>query len=539
VEPECYPNSIAPQSSRLFLDYSESSAPLAPFFAYPAAGHEWMTQRPLLSAEHRTRLAGLLLQQNQSFSGGERTAANIARLRAGASAVVTGQQVSLFGGPLYTLLKAATAIARAQAATDAGHDTVPIFWLATEDHDYAEVAHVDLPAPDAPGGLTRISIGPAPALPLPVGNLPLGPSADEALRQAEPLLAGSDLFSLLQSTYRPAATLAHAFGSLIAQLFAPWGLIVLDASGRDFHALGAPVLAQAIRDADQLHAALLQRSQELQARGYHAQVLVTEQSSLLFLLDHGTGARLPLRRIADQGQCQWKAGSHRFSTEELLAILQGSPERISPNALLRPVFQDAILPTSAYIGGPAEIAYFAQSAVLYQQLLGRLTPVLPRLSASLVEPAVARLMARHQLTLADAFLPADTLAQRLGARALPVEGKRLLAAAGSQLHAELTAVTHWMAAVDEGLGRSAATAASKMRYQMNRLRRIAARHQLERETSLAKHARLLTQSLYPAGHLQERRVSGAWFLARYRSGLLDSLVTAAADPCPGHKLLPL
>ncbi|HEX3742434.1 MAG TPA: bacillithiol biosynthesis BshC, partial [Bryobacteraceae bacterium] len=148
-----------PGSSRLFLDYAESAEPLAPFYSTAAAGKGWICEGRKLSAEHRARLADLLAAQNAAFGGGELTARNINRLRNGASAVVTGQQVALFGGPLYTLLKAATAIARAREATEAGFDTVPIFWLASEDHDFAEIAHVDLPVRD---GLQSVAIGPAP-----------------------------------------------------------------------------------------------------------------------------------------------------------------------------------------------------------------------------------------------------------------------------------------------------------------------------------------------------------------------------------------
>jgi uncharacterized protein YllA (UPF0747 family) len=274
-------------------------------------------------------------------------------------------------------------------------------------------------------------------------------------------------------------------------------------------------------------------------RGYHAQVKVGEQSSLLFLIDEKTGARLPLRRVRAEGGTRWKAGGRHYSNEELLEILQVSPERCSPNALLRPVFQDAILPTSAYVAGPAEIAYFAQTEVLYRAMLGRATAVLPRLSATLVEPKIATVMARHELRLLDVMTTADTLAQRLGARAMPVEGKRKLAAAGNSLDGELTAVTEWMAQMDAGLGRAATTAASKMRYQMNRLRRLAARYQLEKETSLARHAQAITQALYPEGHLQERAVAGIAFLASQGPQLLDTLVAAASDSCPGHKMLPL
>ncbi|HEX6496466.1 MAG TPA: bacillithiol biosynthesis cysteine-adding enzyme BshC, partial [Acidobacteriaceae bacterium] len=457
MEPECYPSSIVPHSSRLFLDYAESAEPLTPFYSTAATGKSWMREGRKLSAEHRARLADLLAEQNAAFGGGELTAKNIDRLRNGASAVVTGQQVALFGGPLYTLLKAATAIARAREATAAGYDTVPVFWLASEDHDFAEIARVDIPARD---GLKATTIGPAPEFPLSVGYIPVGPSVTQALAEVEELLGAGEVTSLLRGVYQADATLAGAFGSLMARLFGRWGLVVIDAAGSSFHALGAEVLKQAIFEADALHSALLERDRLLAERGYHSQVKVGEQSSLLFLIDDKTGARLPLRRVFIDGRRQWKAGGRRYSSEELLEILQVTPERCSPNALLRPVFQDAVLPTSAYIAGPAELAYFAQSEVLYQGILGRATAALPRLSATLVEPKIATVMERHEVQLPDVLTNADALAQRLAARAMPIEGKRKLAAAGNSLDGELTAVTEWMAQMDAGLGRAASTAAS-------------------------------------------------------------------------------
>ncbi len=536
MEAECYPSSIIPHSSRIFLDFTESREPLAPFYSTTASSKSWIGQATMLTAEHRGRLAALLAEQNDRFGGGSVTTANIERLRVGASAVVTGQQVGLFGGPLYTLLKAATAIARAREATKAGIDTVPVFWLATEDHDFAEIAQVALPEGDT---LKTIGIGPAPGAPVPVGNVVLGERIKAALAEAEAALGTGEVAALLRDVYRPEVTLAEAFGSLMARLFARWGLVVINAAGRGFHALGASVLERAIRDADALHHGLVERDRELAARNYHAQVLVGEQSSLLFLLDEATEARLPLRRVSADGELQWRAGGQRYSTEDLLQILQVAPERLSPNALLRPVFQDAILPTSVYIGGPAEIAYFAQSEALYRALLVRPTAVLPRLSATLVSPKIADVMERHEIALSDAFTTADALAQRLGARSLPVEGKRRLAAAGNALDGELTAVTEWMTQMDPGLGRTATTAASKMRYQMNRLRRLAARHQLEKETSLRRHAEAVVQALYPTGHMQERVLAGMYFLANHGDGLLDTLIEAAQDACPGHKLLPV
>jgi len=305
--------------------------------------------------------------------------------------------------------------------------------------------------------------------------------------------------------------------------------------------MGAPVLQAALELADELHEALLARNRELEAAGYHAQVVVAPQSSLLFLIDAQSGARMALKRVASSANEPagvWQAGRHKYSTDELLGILAAEPERISPAALLRPVFQDYLLSSSLIIGGPAEIAYFAQSAVLYERILGRKTPVHPRLSATLVEPAIAELLRQHDLSPERVFSETkESLAQLLAARTIPIEGKRKLAAAGNALDGELNDLLHWMRDLDAGLGRSAETAASKMRYQMNRLRRLAANFQLQREASLARHAEAITQALYPEGNLQERLHGAAYYFARQGFELAAELISLAGDTCPGHKIL--
>jgi bacillithiol biosynthesis cysteine-adding enzyme BshC len=311
---------------------------------------------------------------------------------------------------------------------------------------------------------------------------------------------------------------------------------VMDAASRGFHALGAATLRYAIEHAAELQTALLARSEELVRDGYHAQVLVAEGASLLFLLDETTGERLALRRPAEG---QWKAGGRVYTSAELIAILEMNPERLSPNALLRPVFQDTLLPTAAYVGGPAEIAYFAQSAVLYKAILGRITPVLPRLSATLLEPAIATVMDRDEVQLPDAMTTAEHLAQRLGARAMPIEGKRKLAAVGNAMETELEALTAYLAGMDASLGRAAEVSASKMHYQLNRLRRMAATFELQKEASLRKHAEAITLNVFPGGHLQERVLAGVWFMARYGDGLVERLVAVAGNQCPGHVVVRL
>jgi bacillithiol biosynthesis cysteine-adding enzyme BshC len=548
MTPECIPIATLPGTTALFRDYTDAAASphatgLRRWYPTDPFSLAWAGIAPQLDQAHLLRLTNALLRQTDRYDSSGAVLANIERLKHGAAAVVTGQQVGLFGGPLLTLLKAATAIRKAKDATAAtGREHVPIFWLASEDHDLAEVDTLTLLSKSEAETLT---LGLHANPPQPVGTLRVDAGTDTGrqrldatVERASELLNWADIAHMLRECYAPDATLAGAFGRLISKIFAAHGLIVLDAASRDFHALGAPVLRAAIERADELEAALLTRSAELTTAGYHAQVLVIPGHSLLFLLDETTHARLPLRRTSE-GEGAWKAGPNTYTSTDLLSILDSDPARLSPNALLRPLFQDAILPTAAYVGGPAEVAYFAQSAVLYEKILGRITPILPRLSATLIDPTLAAIMAQHEVTFTQVLesKTPDALALRLGARAMPIEAKRKLAATGNAMDTELTALTDYMAAMSEDLARSAQTAGNKMRYQMNRLRRMAASFELQKEASLRKHATAILLNLFPEGHLQERLLGGIQFLARYGDTLPALLIDHAAQECPGHRVI--
>ena len=541
---DCYPITVAPGQNRLFLDFCAGDPAARPFYASLPADNRWQSRPPLPA--HWPEMVKLLAEQNASPSAA--AGAALEALGNGAGTAVTGQQVGLLGGPLFTPFKAATALARARQATAGGQRHAAIFWLATEDHDFAEIDHVVFPGRKELHTLAYASIAGAnsPMAARPVGGIVLDESITPLVDQAWELLGPSDAMEALAAAYKPGRTFAQAFRDFYAKVFAAQGLLVLDASGRAWHRMGAPVLRAALERADELHAALLERNLELEAAGYHAQVAVGAQSSLLFLLDDLSGARVALKRIAPSAQGPaglWQAGRQSYSTAELVGILESEPERISPSALLRPVFQDFLLSTSLTIGGPAEIAYFAQSAVLFGRILGRATPVETRLSGTLIEPAIAELMRRHELTLERLFAlgtssaPSqvqESLAQLLAARALPVEGKRKLAAAGTALDAELTALLDWMGTLDAGLAQSAETAAGKMRYQMNRLRTLAANFELQREASLGRHAAAISQAVYPGGVLQERVHGAAFYFARYGFELAEEITAQAANSCPGH-----
>jgi bacillithiol biosynthesis cysteine-adding enzyme BshC len=531
---ECYPIAVMPGMSRLFLDFCAGRMAVEPFVASlprPSSPGDGSWQKRPAAPAHWPELVRLLAEQNRSAGASQALAA----LAEGAGVVVTGQQAGLFGGPLLTPFKAATALARARQATESGSPHAAVFWIATEDHDFAEINHVTFPAQRE---LHKLVYTAAPESARPVGGIVLDDSIVPLVEQAGNLLVADGSFAALAEAYRPGRTFGQAFADFYATMFAAQGLLVLDASGRAFHRMGAPVLRAALERADELHTALLERNRQLEEAGYHAQVAVTAESSLLFLMDENGGARLALKRVAPSAtepEGLWQVGAQSYSTADLLGILDAEPERISPSALLRPVFQDFLLSTSLVIGGPAEIAYFAQSEVLYERILGRHTPAQPRFFGTLIEPAVAKILNRHELTPDQVFAenPAS-LAQRLAARSMPVETKQKLAAAGNALDAELTTLVEWMQTQDQGLGQSADTAAGKIRYQMNRLRTLAANFQLQKEATLTKHAEALCNALCPGGVLQERVHGAAYYFAKYGAELAETLCVQAASGCPGH-----
>jgi bacillithiol biosynthesis cysteine-adding enzyme BshC len=523
------PVEAIPHASRLLRDYLREPSRVSPFYPYSPLVRDWMpavhgTARA--SSQPRTgRVAEVLAQQNRAWGAGEKALANIERLRRGAAAVVTGQQVVLFGGQLMAYLKALTAIKVADEATRAGQDTVPVFWLATEDHDRAEVSALNLYGPG--WELRRLSAELPAAEGTPVGRIHLGPEIERLAAEAAALLGGSEAADILHDAYTPGTTLGDAYARLFGRLFAEFGLVLMDNSDAELHRIAQPLFSSALERAEALNAALLARGRELDAAGYHAQVKVSADSTLLFVQQEG--ARIPLRRSGGD----FVLGARTHSRAEMAAHAAAHPEDFSANALLRPVLQDYLLPTLAYVGGPAEVAYFAQCAVVYEELLGRVTPVLPRASATLIEPRIAAWMERYQITLPEAFSPEAEFRRRLGARALPAGLQAELEGARCTAGDMEGPIRHELRQLDPTLEAAAAKAFAKIRHQFDRLERKAARAMLRRHAELDAQSRKLANALFPRENLQEREIAGIHFLGRAGLGLLrrlyEALDTHAAD----------
>lgn len=535
MKSECLPFGQIPHSTPLFTDFLSYSPKVQKFYPHSPFFNQWAKDEASqlkYDPERRERVSSILERQNRNWGASEKTLTNVGRLRAGAAAVVTGQQVGLFGGPVFTIFKALTAVKLADQATRAGVDCVPIFWLATEDHDVAEVNQVAILGSDYSLQSFTVPIQGLPAAP--VGTIRFGSEIESVVEAARGLLGPSPIADFLREAYRPGETFGSAFARLFARLFADWGVILLDAADPEFHHIAKPIYQAAIERTSELNDALLARGKELDVAGYHQQVKVTPSSTLLFTLRNG--ARVPVHRHVS-ASADFLIEDERISPADLLHRIKSSPEQFSANVLLRPVIQDYLLPTIAYVGGAAEVAYFAQAGVVYDALLGRVTPIVPRLSATILEQKPKTLLERYKLSLPDLFLGPERLRELMASRTLPQELQSAFDQADASLQKSLAAIRESLARLDPTLIDSATNAASKMQHQLTQLRDRAARAELRHEEILARKADLLCNVLYPNKVLQEREIGGAYFIARHGIEFLRGLYDTVHTDCLDHQVI--
>jgi bacillithiol synthase len=517
--------------SRLFADYVSGTGNACQLL--PPAGSLETQQtaiRKVYDDSRRQRVCDVLSRQNGAWDAPQSVFANIQRIRRGAVCVVTGQQVGLFGGPLYSLFKALSVIRLAGQVTASGVDCVPVFWLATEDHDLEEVNVVTVVAGD--GSLQSLHAQVRGNPNAPMASVLLDQEITTVIDRLEALLGASEAVDLARRCYTPGVSLGTAFACLLVRFFGARGLVVLDPSDQELHRAAEPVYRQAIERSGELHQALLGRGKQLRAYGYHEQVNV-EASSLLFA--EYDGSRTAIRSSNNAGF--YRIGQERIEKEELLRRIVTEPERFSPNVLLRPVVQDYLLPTITYIGGPAEVAYFAQLAVIQQSLIGRVTPIVPRFSATLVEPKAGKLLQRYQLGVADVFQGPEHVRHVLAEHAMPAGVRQAFEGANASLDSSIATLEAELHNFDTTLVDAAKHAASKMRYQLQRLRARAEAAEIRRSQLLETHASYLANLLFPNKDLQEREIGGISFLARHGIGVLDNLYEFIRAGCPDHHIL--
>ena len=518
----CVRQSDLPNTTRLFADVLYNPDKTTPFYQHPLRGleaYQAAARQIEFSAERRAALIDALRVQNPESPALQRLA------QPGTAVVATGQQVGLFSGPCYTIYKVLHAVKLAAWLSANGLPAVPVFWLATEDHDFAEVNHAWVFGADhQPRKLEmrRASVE------QPVGDVTLAAPPLRELRAAmHGLPFGEEVADLVEETYRAGNTMGKAFTELLRRLLAEFDILYLDPMLPAFRALAAPALASAVRAAGDLTDGVLARNRELAAAGYHAQVHVEDHTSFVFLLENGK--RLALRRTGDE----YVHNSRRFTSQELI----DRAASLSPNAILRPVIQDSMLPTVSYIGGPAEIAYLAQSEALYRLLLGRMPVAVPRAGFTILDNRSAKLMERDHLSLGDFFHGEISLKERVASQLVPAELAGRMRESAATVGSAVARMRADLVAFDPTLAKALDRSARKIDYQLAKMERKTGREVLRRDEHAARDAASLYGLIYPERHLQERLYSILPFLAQHGLDLTNSIHQAIELECSDHRLM--
>lgn len=536
----CVRHTELPHTSALFADVLYHPDRVSGFYRHPfrdLESYRAAAREIEFTDERRAALVSALRRYNPDGPALEMLA------RPGTAAVVTGQQVGLFSGPSYTIYKVLHAVKLAQWLTANGLPAAPLFWLATEDHDFAEVNHAWVfDAAHQPVKLEmRRSSGAQP-----VGGVALiAPPVRELRTALEGMPFGEEVADAVEEIYRAGSTMGHAFSELLRRLLAAWDVPQVDPMQPEFRELAAPAMRAAVEAAPELTAAVLARNKELQAAGYHAQVHVEEQTSLFFLLEGGPGVPGPYKESAGHHNGgikrvtlrrhgrEYVDGARRFTTAELA----GRAASLSPNALLRPVIQDSMLPTVAYIGGPAEIAYLAQAEALYRVVLGRMPVAVPRTGFTILDQRTEKLMRRYGLALGDLFHGEEALRERIAGQLVPPSLLRAMGETAAAVDSALDRLRGELAGFDPTLAAGMERSAQKIRYQLARIDRKAGREALRRDERGARDAAYIYGLIYPERHLQERLYTILPFLARHGFDLIGQIYEHIELDCPDHRLM--
>ncbi|HJY29869.1 MAG TPA: bacillithiol biosynthesis cysteine-adding enzyme BshC [Pyrinomonadaceae bacterium] len=542
---ETLPFTEIAHQTHLFLDYLRDPLTLRQFYPSAVRYHHELAQRvpEVLSAYRvdRNRVCDALEAMNRGWGAGETTLDNIQLLRdSDCIAVVSGQQAGLFTGPLYTIYKALSAVKLAGCLRQRDTKAVPVFWIASEDHDFAEVAKAEIIGRDCQ--LKHVEVTNALHREgQPVGKVVVDDSIDAVVDQLFELLPNSefadDIKALVKDAWRPGRGFAESFAMMMTSLLGRYGLIFLDPLDPELKKLAAPLYADAARRAPEIASAIEKRSSDLESAGYHAQVLATSNSFPLFLHDE-QGARHAVVR-GENGKYRAKDVEQEYTAEELAALAQQKPERFSPNVTLRAVVQDYLLPTIAYYGGAAEIAYFAQTAEVYRVLERPATPILPRSSLTMIERHTGRVLERYGLTLKDFFEGLEPVIKRVVEEVLGADTAKLFAKTEENVNQELDRLRQDLESIDPTLAGALETGRKKINYQLEGLRTRFVRAQMGRDEAAHRQLQRAFDQLYPNKDLQERHINITSLLARHGTYVIEWIFNAINLGSSEHQIVKL
>ncbi len=525
---------IRPLASDYAFDYTRVGAFFAGDPATPEAWRDTIARSQATPRQPETLSRALVAQLTRRQAPPQAVAAAERLAQSATRVVITGQQAGIFGGPLFTLLKALTAMKLAtEVEASHGVPVVPVFWIDAEDHDWPEVSGTTVLDAD----MAAVTVKAAPIAGAghePIARLTFDDSLAATIDQLAAALPVTEFtaqtLDALRRAYAPGRGVAESFGRWLDTVLGPHGLVVYDSSDPATKPLAAQVFARECREPGATAALATQAGEALKAAGYHAQVTPQEGAVALFHLAHGRQA------IRTQGDTV-TVGDRTLTQQQLIDECQVHPEHFSPNVLLRPIVQDTLFPTICYVAGPNELAYLGQLRGIYERFGIAMPLMYQRATATLVDSASLRFIRKHELPL-TAFQAQDerSLNDLLEAQ-LPPTVEAALTSAAARISDELDQLLRVVPQIDVTLEGTVRTTQGRLHHEMQTLHTKVIQAAKRKDETLRRQFQRARALTFPLGHSQEREVGMVWFLNRYGDALVPRLLEVIPLTMGQHHVL--
>jgi len=530
--------------SNLFLDYVHDFEKVCNYYEGDFKTEdalrkkiEKVQQKPI----ERQTIVEVLHEQNKWFDCGEQTLHNIELLRQeNTFAIVTGQQVGIFTGPIYTIYKAITAIKLAEEcnARYPEYKFVPLFWLEGEDHDFEEANNIHLIGKDnklfkveyfVDGKPTDRNLGP-------IGELVFDRYLDAVFDRVDEILLTTEfkneLLASVKTFYKPGVSFSDAFTRFVNFFMEDSGLIFVNSNNPRLKQLLLPVFHKELTEYPKISELVVTQSAELEIN-YHAQVKAKPINLFMF---HKGGRYL----IEPRDDGFWLKGTrYRCASEELMHMLVETPQKFSPNVILRPICQDTLLPTVVYVGGPSEIAYFAQFKPVYEYYHLPMPIIYPRASVTILEEKLAHVLEKYQLEIKDFFVDLEIVSRRVAEKVSEIKIEELFGRIGMKMTEMMNELDEHINKLDPTLVGALATSRAKMEYQINHLKEKMIDAQKRKNDIAVRQIEKVATNIYPNFMLQERQLNVLYFMNKYGLDFIRWLQNEIKIDRFGHQVIRL
>ena len=524
--------------SKLFTDYLAQNDTLSQYFETSPFDENSIKQHAenFDFGSDRTKVVDLLTDFHKNFDTPKSAFDQIKKLqKENTLAVVTGQQLTLYGGPLFTIYKTLTAIIFAKrwsALLD--RPVIPVFWLADEDHDIEEVIKLTFPQNSSTSSIEYKHSYNSSEVP-PVSNVKFDAEFEQFKNEVGDVLDRTDFFddlwNRLHSAYKTGETFRSAFGSWLLHIFKGEGLILAGSNVKHIKQFSRGLLSKAVKNSEQIYSALENTTHNLIDDLYHGQVQV-HPSNLFFIDD--SGAR---QKIQSEGQ-NWQTQDRSWSTDELKEQIEESPERFSPNVFLRPILQDHLLPTIGYVAGPGETAYYAQMKEMYHTFDRKLPVIIPRFSITLVESAIDRILEKLPFEVQTYNDRIEDLEKRFVDQTEEIDIEKFFGIWKQQMEDLTSAKKDEIKEIDPSLAGSAGKAKAVYFSELDKLKGKVYRSVKQQENVQLNRISKIKNNLFPNGNLQEREIAFIYFMNKYGNDIWIELMALMEDDIPdNHKLI--